>query len=153
MVFQHVLDHVGVVVIEILGNPASIVVHDGVDSFARLFAGIDQDLGEILDVALLPYAPTLQVEEEDVAIRVVAHAFPKFEIEQIGQEIHWVVVEDAPIHGDRLVDDRLEVHLSQYVLLDIDPPCQLYQLETAGRQLEHAAFGHIDHRLRAFQGE
>ncbi len=49
----------------------------------------------------------------------------------------------------RLIDDRLEVHEGQDVLVDVDARRDLDQLQTVLLELEDAALGHVIDRLLA----
>lgn len=64
------LDYLGVVVVEIVGDAAAVVIDYGIYALAGLETGIDKDLPQIVDVALLAYVPAFQIDEQDVAVLV-----------------------------------------------------------------------------------
>ena len=59
-------------------------------------------------------------------------------------QAHGLGAEDTRIHQlGFIANDRLEVHLRENVPLDIDAGRDLTQLQTVGRQDEHAAFRNV----------
>lgn len=58
MMFDQILDHLRVIVVEMLAHSEPIVIDDGIHTFAGLDAGIDERLSQLVDVpfgAAVPY--------------------------------------------------------------------------------------------------
>ena len=91
----------------------------------------------------------LEVEEQRVALGVVAEAVGEPQVEQRVLELHRLVAEDARVHRRAARDDRAEVHVREDVALDVDAGRHLDQLHALGVRAEHAALGDVEHRLAA----
>ena len=62
-------------------------------------------------------------------------------------QLHRLVAEDARVHHAGVAHDGREVHLREDVALDVDSRRDLDQLHAVASAAEHAALGHVEHRL------
>ena len=67
-------------------------------------------------------------------------------------ESHRTIPEDPCIHGTHVSDQRLEIHLTENVAIDIDPRRDLDQLDPGGCPLQYATFGDVVNRLAGLRG-
>ena len=143
-----VLDHVRVVVVEVLVDAEPVVVDHGVDPLPGLLAGPHQHQTQVVEIALGAGVPPLHVHEQDVALGIVAHPLGEVQVEEVGEQFHRLVAEQAGIHRHRLLDDRPEAHVGQDVPFDVDAGRHLDEFQALVGELEDAALGDVDHRLR-----
>ena len=70
----------------------------------------------------------------------------------VGQS-HLLFTEDACVHELEVLGDlRLEVHLVEYLGLQVDAGCDLDQRNALGTQLKHSALGDVQNRLMHLVG-
>ena len=118
-----------IIVIERLGDLGAIVIDDGIDALADLVTGLDQRLSQFVDVFLRAGMPAFEIDEENVALRIILHALMHVKIEQLGEQAHRLVDEEALVHQFGLFDDGLEGHMREHVLLDVDARRDFNQLQ------------------------
>ena len=107
-------------------------------------------LANPLDVLVSADHMTFEIDEELAFPGVIGEALLERHAQQIVAQSHRPGREYALVHDGRIAaDDRPELHLRQDFALDVDAGRDLDQLEAVLGQLEHAAFGHVEHRLAA----
>ena len=89
----------------------------------------------------------LEIEEQDVVLVIVVEARLEGHPQEILAQPHWLGLEEPDVHQLPLAHDRLEIHLVQDVLLDVDARRDLDQLQPLPCELEHAALGDIENVL------
>ena len=95
---------------------------------------------------------TFEIDEELIFLGVIGEAPLERHAQQVVAQSHWLVREYALIHDGRIApDDRPKLHPRQDIPLDVDAGRDLDQLQALCGELEHAAFGHVEHRLPALR--
>jgi hypothetical protein len=117
---QEVAVHLGVGVVHVLVDAKTVVVDDHADPLAGRPAAQLADIPDRLHVLGDPHVHALEIEEQDVALRIVDDPFRQGQVEQFSLQAHRVGIEDARIHLAVFADDRLEVHVRQNVPVDVD---------------------------------
>ena len=67
-------------------------------------------------------------------------------MQQVALQLHRLGAEDARIHLGHGLDERAEAHLRDHVAFGVEARRDLAQGDAVGGQLEHRAFGDIEHR-------
>ena len=108
------------------------------------------DATDPFDVLVVANHVTFEIDEELVLLRVIGEPLLERHTQQVVAQSHRLGREYAPIHeaGSRRMIG-LKLHLRQNFALDVDAGSNFDQLQAVLGQLEHTAFGHVEHRLAA----
>src|SRR6476660_9932274 len=121
-----------------------VVVHDSVDAMPERCKLVFHRVDDGANFAATTHREALEIDKKYVLLRVVGEALIEGNAQQMVAQAHGLGAEDTRIHQlGFIANDRLEVHLRENVPLDIDAGCDLTQLQTVGRQDEHAAFRNV----------
>src|SRR6478672_3985692 len=143
---------VEVSVLDIAVEQETVIVYDRVDLVAkRLDDSSDPILGRVHNVDRLHFK-ILEIEEQDVVLVIVVEARLEGHPQEILAQSHWLGLEEPGVHQVRLAHDRLEIHLVQDVVLDVDARRNLDQLQPLPCELEHAALGDVENVLVVLGG-
>jgi hypothetical protein len=91
-----------------------------------------------------------EIEEQNVALGVVADALGNADPQQCFLQLHRLVAKDSRVHHARVAYDGCEFHLAQDIAVDIDSRRHLDQLHPVSPATEHATLGHVEHGLPRF---
>ena len=145
----HVTHHRGIGIRNRRVDQEIVVIHHQRNFPADRMAALFDRAAHPVDVVASAHVHAFEIEKQDVALGVVAHALGEPQPEQRLLQLHRLVAEDSRFHRPRIAHDRGEFHLCQDIAANVDAGRDLDQLHAFAAATEHAAFGDIQDRLSA----